>query len=144
VLLGSTILFSYSKIDLGMYQENKAGGIGGYTDDDWVFSDALNYLKKDRSIFKKGLPVYSNASQAVYFYTQEHLFILPEKAHLKETENFNKIPQLILIWLNKEDNESIPKLDQIKQQKNLTLLKKHGLILRMRLQAYLVCSMKKQ
>lgn len=123
VLLGGTILFSYSKIDLGMYQENKAGGIGGYTDDDWVFSDALNYLKKDRSIFKKGLPVYSNASQAVYFYTQEHLFILPEKAHLKETEKFNKIPRLILIWLNNEDNESIPKLDQIKQQKNLTLLK---------------------
>ncbi len=126
------IMIAYLKLDQGMYLENKQGGIGGYSDDDWVFSDALTFLKKDRSSFNQGLPVYSNASHAVYFFTGEHLNILPEKAHLNEMEKFNQSPLLTLIWLNNEDNETLPSLEEIKQHKNLTLVKqfKDGFIFR--------------
>jgi hypothetical protein len=68
----------------------------------------------------------------VYFFTGEHLNILPEKAHLNEMEKFNQSPLLTLIWLNNEDNETLPSLEEIKQHKNLTLVKqfKDGFIFR--------------
>jgi hypothetical protein len=108
---------------LDTYYENIQGGIGGYSDDDWVYSDLINYLKKDRSIFKTGIPVYSNASHAVYFFTGEHLNLLPETAHVKDMEKFKHSPQLILIWFNNEENQAIPSLDKVKQNNNLTVLK---------------------
>jgi len=122
-IIGGLTLHQYYKIDKDMLQDNKEGGIGGYNDDDWVFSDVLAFLKKDRTIFKKGLPVYSNASHAVYFFTGEHLYILPEKTHEKEMGKFNHLPQLLLIWFNNEDNPALPTLDEIKQHQNLTLMK---------------------
>ncbi len=123
ILIGVATLLQYYKIDLDTYQENKEGGIGGYTDDDWVNSETLGFIKKDRTIFQKRMPVYSNSSHAVYFYTGEHLSILPEKAHKKDLVKFNNLPQFVLIWLNNEDNESIITLEAIKQQQNLTILK---------------------
>jgi len=123
ILIGAATLLQYYKVNLDTYQENKEGGIGGYTDDDWVNSEALAFLQKDKTLFKKGLPVYSNASHAVYFYTGEHLSILPEKAHRKDLDKFNKLPSFLLIWLNNEDNESIITLETIKQHQNLTILK---------------------
>ena len=123
ILIGAATLLQYYKVNLDTYQENKEGGIGGYTDDDWVNSEALAFLQKDKTLLKKGMPVYSNASHAVYFYTGEHLSILPEKAHLKDLDKFNKLPSFLLIWLNNEDNESIITLETIKQHQNLTILK---------------------
>lgn len=123
IIIGGLALQQYYTIDKEMYQDNKEGGIGGYNDDDWVFSDALSYLKQDRTIFKKGIPVYSNASHAVYFFTGEHLYILPEKAHEIEMENFNQLPQKLLIWFNNEDNPALPTMDEIKLHQTLTLIK---------------------
>jgi hypothetical protein len=51
------------------------------------------------------------------------LSILPEKAHRKDLDKFNKLPSFLLIWLNNEDNESIITLETIKQHQNLTILK---------------------
>jgi hypothetical protein len=123
LMQGGLILKQYYNTNLDTYYENIQGGIGGYSDDDWVFSDAMNYLKTDRSIFKTGIPVYSNASHAVYFFTGEHLNLLPETAHVKDMERFEHSPQLILIWFNNEDNPAIPTLEKVKQNKNLTLVK---------------------
>ena len=119
------VIFNYYKEFVAMYSENKEGGIGGYSDDDWVYSDLLLSLKKDNSIFNKGIPVYSNASHAVYFFTKKHLLILPETKHKEDLQQFYTLPQHILIWLNNEDNPAIEDLEEIKKHKNLTLLKQY-------------------
>jgi len=123
VIFGGVTLQQYYTADKSTYQENKEGGIGGYSEDDWVYSDAIAYLKKERSIFHQALPVYSNASHAVYFYTGEHLNLLPETAHAKDMAKFNQLASFILIWFNNEDNPAIPTLEEVKRNKNLTLVK---------------------
>ncbi len=123
IIFGGVTLQQYYTADKSTYQENKEGGIGGYSEDDWVYSDALTYLKQDRSIFHQALPVYSNASHAVYFYTGEHLNLLPETAHAQDMAKFDQLSSFILIWFNNEDNPAIPTLEEVKRNKNLTLVK---------------------
>jgi len=123
MMAGVLTLQQYYTMDKATYLENQAGGIGGYGEDDWVYSELITYLKKDRSIFHNALPVYSNASHAVYFYTGQHLNMLPETAHEKDMAKFNQLPSFILIWFNNEDNPAIPGLEEVKRNKNLTLIK---------------------
>jgi hypothetical protein len=122
-MAGVFTVFSYSKEVKVMQAENKQGGIGGYGEDGWVYSDLLGALKKDSQYFNKGIPVYSNASHAVYFFTHRHLSILPEIKHKEDLQKFYQLPQNILIWLNNEENPAIESLEQIKKHKNLTILK---------------------
>ena len=117
------VIFGYYNSFTAMNAENKEGGIGGYNDDDWVYSELLTLLKKEDTYFKMGMPVYSNASHAVYFFTQKHIAILPETKHTTELQNFYALPKNILIWLNNEDNPAINTLEDIQKHKNLTVLK---------------------
>jgi hypothetical protein len=116
-------VISYYKAAVAMQAENKEGGIGGYGEDGWVYSDLLATLKKESQYFNMGIPVYSNASHAVYFFTKRHLSILPETKHANDLQKFYQLPQNILIWLNNEENPAIESLEQINKHKNLTVLK---------------------
>jgi hypothetical protein len=116
-------VISYYKAAVAMQTENKEGGIGGYGEDGWVYSDLLATLKKESQYFNMGIPVYSNASHAVYFFTKRHLSILPETKHSNDLQKFYQLPQNILIWLNNEENPAIESLEQINNHKNLTVLK---------------------
>ena len=118
-------LYDYSKQDLETINENKQGGIGGYTDDDWyVSSGLLNYLQSNNSLFKNGYPIYSNAAHAVYFRTKQHVQILPERKYVNLVEVFNQLPSQILIWFNNEDNPEVLTIDEISKYKNLQIISK--------------------
>ncbi len=123
IIIGLATLGDYAQKDFASYQENSQGGIGGYTEDDWMFSETIAYLKKDSSFWGKGQPVYSNASHAVYFFTKQHLSILPERKYQNLVKEFTQSPQLWLIWFKNEDNPEILNLEEIKGIKNLELLK---------------------
>jgi hypothetical protein len=123
IVVGLATLGEYAKKDFATYQENSQGGIGGYTEDDWICSETIAYLKKDSSIWKQGQPLYSNASHAVYFFTKNHLSILPERKYQDLVKEFTQSPKLQLIWFKNEDNPEILNLAEIKAVKNLELLK---------------------
>ena len=129
-ILSLVALYEFGVFDQTNYVEVQEGGIGGYSDDDWAFSPLLKELQVNHSYFQMGQPVYSNASHAVYFYAHENLSILPEKAHPQKIEAFNHLPQNILIWFYNEENFDLLSLEEIKLQKNLTVLKqfKDGII----------------
>jgi len=129
-ILSLVALYEFGVFDQTNYVEVQEGGIGGYSDDDWAFSPLLKELQVNHSYFQMGQPVYSNASHAVYFYAHENLSILPEKAHPQKVEAFNQLPQNILIWFYNEENFDLLSLEEIKTQKNLTVLKqfKDGII----------------
>jgi hypothetical protein len=123
-------LYEFGLYDQANYIEVHEGGIGSYSDDDWAFSPLLKELQVNHSYFQKGQPVYSNASHAVYYYAHENISILPEKVHSQKVEAFNQLPQNILIWFHNEENFDLLSLEEIKTQKNLTVLKqfKDGII----------------
>lgn len=123
VIIGGVTLQQYYTSDKASYQENNQGGIGGYGEDDWVYSTTIAYIKKEQSIFNNTLPLYSNASHAVYFFTGKHLNMLPETAHVKDMAKFNQLSSFILIWFKNEDNPALPTLEEVKRNKNLTLVK---------------------
>ena len=122
--------YEFGVYDIANYAEVHEGGIGGYSEDDWAFSPLLKELQNNPTYFNKGVPVYSNASHAVYFYTNQYLSILPEKVHLNKVQDFHKIPEIILIWFQNEENVDLLSLEDIKVSKNLTVLKefKDGII----------------
>jgi len=129
-ILSLVALYEFGVYDQANYLEVHEGGIGSYSDDDWAFSPLLKELQVNHSYFQMGQPVYSNASHAVYYYAHENLSILPEKVHSQKVEAFNQLPQNILIWFYNEENFDLLSLEEIKTQKNLTVLKqfKDGII----------------
>lgn len=118
-------IYHYTREDLATLNENKQGGIGGYTDDDWfISSELLNYLKSNKSFSLKDQPVYSNAAHAIYFRTQQHVQILPERKYEKLVAIFNELPAQVLIWFNNEDNPEVITIDEISKYKNLQIIGK--------------------
>lgn len=117
--------YNYVHKDLATINENKQGGIGGYTDDDWyINSGLLNHLQVNTSFFKNSRPIYSNAAHAVYFRTKQHVQILPERKYVNLVEVFNQLPSQILIWFNNEDNPEVLTIDEILKYKNLQIISK--------------------
>jgi hypothetical protein len=122
-LLTTTTIFQYSDMDRATYLENKEGGIGGYSDDDWfVTSGLLNYLKSTPSFFASGKPIYSNAAHAVYFKTNHQAQILPERKYVNLVNEFNNMPSQILIWFNNEDNPEVLNLQEVVSTKKLQII----------------------
>ena len=125
VLIVTAIVFQYSETDRASYLENKEGGIGGYSDDDWFISSGLlNYLKANPSFFNSDKPIYSNAAHAVYFMTQQQAQILPERKYAHLVKEFNVLPAQVLIWFNNEDNPEVLTLQEVSSTKNLQIIGK--------------------
>ena len=132
-IVGLLTISEYLKIDRATLTEYNEGGIGGYTDDDWSrSSELINFLRKDHSVFHQGLPVYSNASHAVYFFTKQHLLILPERNHAIDVKKMNASTAQLLIWFNEEGNRDLLTLEELRNIKTLTIWKefKDGYIFR--------------
>ena len=115
----------YVKTDLATYNENKEGGIGGYSDDDWLVSSGLiNYLVTTPKFFKTNETIFSNAAHAVYFRSQQHVQILPERKYQQLVNEFNKMPSQLLIWFDNEDNPEVLTLQEVAATKNLQIIGK--------------------
>jgi len=121
--LAVALLFQHYKIDKVTYKDESEGGIGGYTEDDWKASETLHYLQKDSSFFTSKIPVFSNASHAVYFYTGRSVFSLPERVHVNKVAALYATPTFKLIWFNTEENFDLLNLDELKQKKSLIPIK---------------------
>lgn len=125
VIVFLATITQYTKTNTATYNENKEGGIGGYSDDDWfINSGLLNYLKTTPGFFLEDKPIYSNAAHAVYFNTQQHVQILPERKYQNLVDEFNKTPSQLLIWFNNEDNPEVLSMSEVQVSKNLRIISK--------------------
>jgi hypothetical protein len=125
-VIGSVCTYEELQWDFASYKEYKEGGIGGYSDDDWLISSGLlNYLVTHPGFFTAAhLPIYSNAAHAVYFRTGQHIQILPERKYLDQVKAFHQKPKQLLIWFNEEDNAEVLTLEEVGNTKNLQILSK--------------------
>lgn len=126
IILTSFTAIAFLIVQLGEVKANyknvSEGGIGGYTEDTWTHSPTIDFLKKDNRYLAIHNFTYSNASHAIYFFTQKNTESLPERAHADEVKKFFEEKSFYLIWFNYEDNVDVLNLEEIAAKKKLTKL----------------------
>ncbi len=80
-------------------------GIPGYTEDQWTNSATIKYFKKEYQNYAS--PIYSNANDAIYFFTSAQAFSLPHKDSPEEIKLLIKQPSLYLVWFNDGHNNDL-------------------------------------
>ncbi len=109
--------------DYEYYDGVKDAGVPGYREDPFVQSEIVQYVEKNKSGFDRGIPIYSNAGEAVYFITGLAARQLPFSAFPSRVQQYYSIPKTYLVWFRDLDNPEMPGLQEILQNKNMVLLK---------------------
>ncbi|QXV67444.1 hypothetical protein INP83_10260 [Mucilaginibacter sp. 21P] len=116
-------------IDHLRYKDQIADEYGnpGYTDNDWKESKFANYLKTmDKSIFKPNVTIYSDAHEAVYFFSGLSSYLVPHKFFPKDVEKFFKTKHFYLIWFKNLEHSEIINLKDIQSRIKLKTIKDFG------------------
>ena len=124
VLLLGTFCYQEYLTAYKRYDDEGEYGVPGYTDDSWNKSQFAEYLKKDKSIFKPGVPIYSDANEALYFLSGDKVKLLPHRYFKNTIQNFYQIKHYYLVWFNQMDNPELISLKDIVKVENLKILKK--------------------
>jgi len=117
--------FSYQELtaDMQRYDDENDYGVPGYSDDSWNTSPFAAYLKANKHIFKPGIPIYSDANEALYFLSGTYAKLLPHRYFKSDIQKFYGLKHYYLVWFPAMDNPELISLKDILQVKKLTLLK---------------------
>ena len=108
--------------DIETYDGVKDAGIPGYREDPFPQSDIVLWLEKNKPLFKPGYIIYSNAGDAVYFFSGMTGQILPQLVFPKEVEAYYHEPHNYLVWFNDVDNPDLVNRKTILQHKKMNLV----------------------
>ena len=113
------VCFQYNQLsnDYETWDEVKDDGIPGYTEDDWKYSDTVQFIEEDSLPFKKNYTIYSDAPDAVYFFTDRTTKYLPHKESNKEMQQFKSDPHCYLVWFTDELDPDLIELNFITRTK---------------------------
>jgi hypothetical protein len=116
------LAFEYStlQVDLQRYDDESDYGVPGYSDDSWNKSEFVVYLKTHANLFKPGIPIYTDANEAVYLFTGMPSVLIPHKYFKKDVQNFYATKRFYLIWFNSLYNTELVSLSDIAINKKLT------------------------
>ncbi|CAN5313839.1 hypothetical protein BH09BAC6_BH09BAC6_17370 [soil metagenome] len=117
--------FSYQELaaDLQRYDDEMDYGVPGYTDDSWNKSAFAAYLKKGPANFQPGIPIYSDANDALYYTSGMYVKLLPHRYFKADIDKFYKVKHYYLVWFNSMDNPELISLKDIVKVEKLKLLK---------------------
>jgi len=125
--LGAIIFLSFQYGQLAADYETwdgvKDAGIPGYTEDPWKYSETVLFIQKDSLPFQKGYTTYSNANDAVYFFTRRPGKFLPANKFYRGIQEFLNDRHCYVVWFNDGDNPDLLGLDFITNIKKMKLLK---------------------
>jgi hypothetical protein len=114
-------------IDYDRYKDQVADDYGnpGYTDSSWMESEFAAYLKKmDKSMFDPKVTIYTDAHEAVYFFSGLSSYLVPHRFFKKDVKKFYEIKRFYLIWFNNLENPELINIKDIEKVKKLKLIKK--------------------
>jgi hypothetical protein len=77
------------------------------------------YLKQHKNIYKPGVPVFSDANEAVYLFTGMSCELIPHKFFQKDVQKFYAHKQFYLIWFDNLYNTELVSLPDIMKNKKL-------------------------
>ncbi len=118
------VSFQYYQLmaDYETWDGVKDAGVPGYTEDQWTQSPTILYLQQHPELFNKGNILYSNAPDALYFFTQQQSQSLPHNDFLSERNTFLRATPVMVIWFNDGDNPDLVGKDFISSRKKMVLL----------------------
>ncbi|MBC7400924.1 MAG: hypothetical protein H7289_13360 [Mucilaginibacter sp.] len=125
VLAGVALLlmlaFDYStlQVDLDRYDDELDYGVPGYSDDSWNTSPFVDFLRSHKNIFKPGVPVVSNADEAVYFFTGMSSSLVPHRYFKKDVDKFYERKHYYYIWFKTLDNVELINIHDIEKEHKL-------------------------
>lgn len=122
VLLMLSFLYATGATDYQRWYDENDYGVPGYTDDDWNTSEFIQFLKTHKHLFKPGVPIYTDADEAVYFFTGESSTLLPHRYFTNTVKQFYGIKHYYLIWFDALNNKELIGLQDIQEHENLKLL----------------------
>jgi hypothetical protein len=121
VVLMLAFEFATYQSDWKRYDDENDYGVPGYSDDDWNKSEFVVYLKQHKNIYKPGVPIFSDANEAVYLFTGTSSELIPHKFFQKDVQKFYAHKQFYLIWFDNLYNPELVNLPDI--LKNTKLVK---------------------
>ncbi|MCQ6957915.1 hypothetical protein [Mucilaginibacter aquariorum] len=113
-------------VDKKRYNEQIADEYGnpGYTDNSWMESEFANYLRHiDKGMFNPKVTIYSDAHEAVYFFSGLSSYLVPHKFFKKDVAKFYQIKRFYLIWFNNLENPELINIKDIQKVKKLKVIK---------------------
>jgi hypothetical protein len=125
VLAGITVVmmltfeyFTY-RVDWQRYDDERDYGVPGYSDDDWNKSEFVVYLRQHKNMFKPGVPIYTDADEAVYLFTGMSSTLIPHKFFKTNVDKFYSNHQFYLIWFDNLYNAELLSLPDILKNKKM-------------------------
>jgi hypothetical protein len=115
------LAFEYAsyKVDWQRYDDENDYGVPGYSDDSWNKSEFVTYLKQHKNLFKPGIPIYSDANEAVYLFTGLPSVLIPHKFFNADVQKFYANKSFYLIWFDNLYNNELVSLPDIMKNKKL-------------------------
>lgn len=115
------LAFEYATVltDYQRYDDECDYGVPGYSDDDWNKSEFIVYLRHHRNMFKPGIPIYTDADEAVYFFTRMPSTVIPHKSPEEAVQKFYAQKHFYLIWFTNLYNTELISLPDIMRNKKL-------------------------
>jgi hypothetical protein len=122
VILMLDFEYAIAARDYQRWDDENDYGVPGYTDDDWNKSDFITFLKSHKNIYKPSVPIYTDADEAVYFFTGASSTLLPHRYFSNTVKHFYSVKHYYLIWFGALNNVELIGLKDIQQHENLKLL----------------------
>lgn len=118
--------FQYDQVseDLSTWTDIRYAGIPGYTEDQWRKSATVQYIQKNKSLFRYGFGLYSNAHDAIWFFTGMKAELLPHNDFPKDVKQFLDEKHCYVVWFDDGYNPDLVGLEFITQVKKMRLLAK--------------------
>jgi len=115
------LAFEYStyQVDWQRYDDENDYGVPGYSDDSWNKSEFVVYLKQHKNLFKPGIPIFTDANEAVYLFTGMSSELIPHKYFQKDVQKFYSKKKFYLIWFDNLYNTELVSLPDIMKNKKL-------------------------
>ncbi|HVZ95461.1 MAG TPA: hypothetical protein VG847_01195 [Chitinophagaceae bacterium] len=119
------ILFQYGQLsaDYESWDGIKDAGIPGYTEDQWQYSRTVLYMEKDSLPFLKDHTIYSDAYDAVYFFTGRPGKFLPNYENKTAVKAFLNDKKCYVIWFDDGENDDLVGKNFIEKIKKMKLVK---------------------
>ena len=119
VVLMLAFEYSTALTDYQRYDDEFDYGVPGYSDDDWNKSEFVVYLRHHKNMFKAGIPIYTDADEAVYLFTGMSSTLIPHKFFKADVQRFYAHKRFYLVWFGNLYNTELLSLPEIMKNKKL-------------------------
>ncbi len=123
-LLMLVFIYKEHNFDHQRYEAERNFGIPGFTDDSWNKAAMVHFLKTSPRYFDPKIPVYSNAADALYFFSGLPCTSIPDRHYPKTINTFFSTTKCYLVEFDQIDEPDLLNLKEISFHKKIVLTKK--------------------